>query len=62
MLTVGSDCKMCKARRKMQSKYIEQIIELYEEDFHIVQSPLLEEEVRGIARLTTFGNTLFADS
>ena len=58
---VGSDCKMCKARRKMQNKYIEQIIELYDEDFHIVQSPLLEEEVRGIEKLGSFGSTLFAD-
>ncbi len=44
----------------MQNKYIEQIIELYEEDFHIVQSPLLEEEVRGVDKLSGFGKTLFA--
>lgn len=46
----GSNCEQCKARRKMQKKYLEQIDELYDE-FNVVKCPLLTEEVRGLQKL-----------
>jgi arsenite-transporting ATPase len=51
------ECKMCKARSKMQQKYLSQIIELYD-DFHITVMPLLEEEVRGTDSLRQFSEML----
>jgi len=48
---------MCLARRKMQEKYIAQIEEMYD-DFALVYTPLLEEEVRGVQRLLHFGELL----
>ena len=50
-------CRMCLAREKMQAKYIVQIKEMFE-DFHIVLNPLLDEEVRGVPRLTLYSNYL----
>mmetsp|Transcript_19649 Transcript_19649/g.27086 ORF Transcript_19649/g.27086 Transcript_19649/m.27086 type:complete len:355 (+) Transcript_19649:54-1118(+) len=52
-----SPCRMCDARVRIQSKYLEEITELYE-DFHIVQMPLMCDEVRGVESLSLFGKYL----
>eukprot|EP00916_Digyalum_oweni_P025810 GHVL01042497.1.p1 GENE.GHVL01042497.1~~GHVL01042497.1.p1 ORF type:complete len:419 (+),score=65.87 GHVL01042497.1:2128-3384(+) len=46
------------ARRRMQSKYLTQVDELYSFDFHIVCMPLQNEEVRGLEKLSKFGKLL----
>jgi len=42
----------------MQQKYLGEAHELYDEFFHIVQLPLLTEEVRGPEKLKTFSQML----
>jgi anion-transporting ArsA/GET3 family ATPase len=42
----------------MQRKYLDQYDDLYGEDMHLVQMPLLSQEVRGIGSLASFGKML----
>jgi arsenite-transporting ATPase len=57
VLFPDDQCRMCLAREKMQNKYIVQIKEMFE-DFHIVLNPLLDDEVRGVQRLTLYSQFL----
>lgn len=52
-----SDCFKCKSRFKMQSKYLAQIRDLYS-DFHVILSPLQNEEIKGIEGLRQYGERL----
>ncbi|KAG2070636.1 anion-transporting ATPase [Suillus decipiens] len=54
----SSNCEHCQVRRNMQQKYLAEAHELYDEFFHIVQLPLLTEEVRGPEKLKEFSKML----
>eukprot|EP01084_Bolivina_argentea_P319728 554580_1 len=51
------ECTRCKARVKMQSKYIEQFNDLYP-DFHLTKIPLMSQEVRHVKKLKKFAYLL----
>jgi len=53
-----STCAHCTVRHRMQQKYLKEAHELYEEFFHIIQLPLLTEEVRGPEKLKEFSKML----
>ncbi|KAK8794851.1 hypothetical protein WA158_003629 [Blastocystis sp. Blastoise] len=53
-------CKKCLARRKIQDKYINQIIDLFS-DYHIVMIPELCEEVRGPETIERFSTNLIEE-
>nr|B0CPJ0.2 RecName: Full=ATPase GET3; AltName: Full=Arsenical pump-driving ATPase; AltName: Full=Arsenite-stimulated ATPase; AltName: Full=Golgi to ER traffic protein 3; AltName: Full=Guided entry of tail-anchored proteins 3 [Laccaria bicolor S238N-H82] len=54
----SSNCEHCSVRQKMQQKYLAEAHELYDEFFHIIQLPLLTEEVRGPEKLNEFSKML----
>lgn len=51
-------CQICQSRVALQSKYVRNICELYEEDFHVCKLPLLTTEIRGADKLRRFGRLL----
>ena len=51
-------CALCRSRFNMQNKYLSQVDVLYGEDFHITHMPILTQEVRGLKKLTAFGQFL----
>jgi len=54
----SNNCEHCSVRQRMQQKYLGEAHELYDEFFHIVQLPLLTEEVRGPEKLKEFSKML----
>nr|WCZ58778.1 ATPase GET3, Arsenical pump-driving ATPase [Seculamonas ecuadoriensis] len=57
----GDTSRILDARMRIQRKYLTQIDQLYE-DFHVVKVPLALDEVRGVERLTAFGQNLVAEA
>ncbi|KAI0563955.1 Anion-transporting ATPase [Gracilaria domingensis] len=53
--------ELYKARMAMQTRYMEQIVELYGEDFHITPMPLLPSEVRGKKSLETYAELVVVE-
>jgi len=53
-----NNCPHCTVRHAMQQKYLKEANELYDEFFHIIQLPLLTEEVRGPEKLKEFSKML----
>jgi arsenite/tail-anchored protein-transporting ATPase len=53
--------KLYKARIAMQARYLEQLVELYGEDFHVTPMPLLQGEVRGRDALARYSELLLRE-
>ncbi|KAK4537111.1 hypothetical protein CDCA_CDCA11G3136 [Cyanidium caldarium] len=54
--------ELYESRVQIQQKYLQQIEDLYGEDFHITRMPMWMNEVRGVADLRAFGEALMQDS
>ena len=53
----SGSCKLCNARKKTQVKYLNMFKELYS-DYHLIITPLIEDEVRGTEKLANFSQFL----
>ncbi len=51
MVVPENPCNFCRTRRSMQLKHLEEIREMYRDEFKIVEVPLFPREITGIERL-----------
>lgn len=51
------DCTFCRARKKMQTQYLAQIRDIYD-DFTVTEIPLFNDEIRGLPKLRSLGKLL----
>ena len=58
LVPANSTCKFCLSRRNMQSKHLQELREIYEKSFQIIESPLYDTEIRSIPLLRSFAQTL----
>lgn len=55
-----SDCDFCRARRRKEETYIEELMEKF--PYHnIIQMPVFDHEIRGLDSLIEFGKILFRE-
>lgn len=52
------DCPFCSKRSKMQKKYLDDIHELYSDEFIVAEVPMLDEEVKGNDAVCHFAELL----
>lgn len=53
------DCNFCSMRRNMQQKHLEEIRDLYADEFNLTEMPLFDEEIRKPEGLKKFSQYLF---
>jgi arsenite-transporting ATPase len=56
-----ANCDFLRRRQEMQRPYVEQYHDQYAARMHILELPLLADEVKGVERLKAFENLLFED-
>jgi arsenite-transporting ATPase len=55
----NQDCKFCMRRREMQQRHLEELRDLYSDDFELTEVPLFDNEIRKLDGLRMFAKSLF---
>jgi len=53
------DCKFCMRRREMQQQHLNELRDLYADEFELTEIPLFDNEIRKLDSLRAFAKVLF---